>query len=138
MLTNGERGVKTDKDGKIRLSLTEGLYKAIETQPLEGYATPELYTGIGIGESKEAEYDLKVDWENTEGDYSYNGVTAVEDGVVAVSISGKVVKYDLEGNIVWENIDRRYMYKAVIAVEDGVLAVSPYGEFVKYDLKGNI
>ena len=138
-----DKTVKTDKDGKIRLSLVEGLYKATETKPLEGYATPELYTGIGIGESKEAEYDLRFEWENAERIYAYNDVIAVEDGVIAVGERGAVVKYDLEGNIIWENTEKEYYYYyGVIAVEDGVIAVGEYGgnygKVVKYDLEGNI
>ena len=58
-VVKGNSGLKTDSNGKIRLSLTEGMYKVIETKPLEGYALPENYTGIGIGASKEAEYQLE-------------------------------------------------------------------------------
>ena len=139
-----DKTVKTDKDGKIRLSLVEGLYKATETKPLEGYATPELYTGIGIGESKEAKYDLRVEWENIEKRYcGYQGITTVPNGVIAIvgddeSSRNSVVKYDLDGNVVWESVEKDYSYKGVTTVEDGVIAVAYYGVVVKYDLDGNV
>ena len=58
-------------------------------------------------------YDLegKVVWQNTEEDYSYDGIAAVEDGIIVISVSGIVEKYDLEGNIAWENTEKRYTYK---------------------------
>ncbi len=75
--------------------------------------------------------------ENTEKSYIYNGVTTVEDGVIAVGNGGQVVKYDLEGNVVWENTEKSYWYNGVTTVEDGVIAVGDAGQVVKYDLEGN-
>ena len=136
-LISDDKTVKTDKDGKIRLSLVEGLYKAVETQPLEGYATPELYTGIGIGASKEAEYDMKVEWQKGIKTASFQNVIPVKNGVIVIG-NGYVAKYDLNGNIIWENAEKSYDYYGVTTVEDGVIAVAIGGQVVKYDFDGNI
>ena len=140
-----DKTVKTDKDGKIRLSLVEGLYKATETQPLEGYATPELYTGIGIGESKEAEYDLKVELENLEmsGFDLFTDVVTIKDWIVVLGVNTDnknviLLKCDLSGNIEWEKVEKNYPIKGLTELEDGIVAVLSSGEVVKYDLEGNI
>ena len=137
-LTNGERGVKTDKDGKIRLSLVEGLYKAIETQPLEGYATPELYTGIGIGESKEAEYSYELKWENSGNLFEILDGIVTEDRIIAVGTNEDILCCDLEGNTLWF-LNDEYSYDTyvdIIDVNDGFLVINDNGILEKYDYNG--
>lgn len=114
--------VTTDENGKINLSLGQGLYKAKETKQLPGYEAPELYTGIGIGESKEAEYNVKFDKLNNRFSYcSFNNITEVEGGVIAVGVAGQVVKYDQSGNIEWENTEKSYNFNGVVETNDGLI-----------------
>ena len=124
LLRNKEKTVRTDNKGKIRLSLREGLYKAIETQPLEGYEKPELYTGIGIGASKAAKIN-NIDIENDFGKTTagYFGMCSLNDGIVAVNRNGELVKYDYNGNIEWESKNSGYNYETAIEVEDGIIVV---------------
>ena len=131
--------VYTDSNGEIRLSLLEGLYKATETQPLEGYETSELYTGIGIGESKEGKTAVTTGWKNQKlGFVDFDDVTTVSDGVVAVGKVGQVVKFDLDGNTVWTNLDLEINYNKIITVTDGVIVVGYYGTISKYNFSGEL
>ncbi len=73
----------------------------------------------------------------------YNGITTVNNGVIVVGNdpnddSSKVLKYDLDGNIVWEKSGKSLVYKDVTTVEDGVIVVGSSGAVIKYDLDGNI
>ena len=131
--------VITDENGKIKLGLSQGLYKATEIKQLPGYQEPDLYTGIGIGESKEATKETKLDRVNDELSYNqYVDITTVEDGIVAITKSGVVTKYDLDGNLIWENKEKAYGYNGVASVERGIIAVGNDGKVIKYDLDGNI
>ena len=112
-VTTKEKGVKTDKDGTIRLSLKEGLYKAVETKPLEGYSVLDNYVGIGIGQSKKAEYGgLKFDKQLSFSSADFKDVVPVEDGFIAVTgvfwnqSTTQVARFDLNGNEIWENTDK--------------------------------
>ena len=91
-----------------------------------------------------------VVWENIEKNYSYKGVTTVENGIIAVGYGddyGRIVKYDLEGNLVWENKEVfRIIYNGIAPLKDGVIIIGEYigyaggsnGIVVKCDLNGNI
>ena len=72
---------------------------------------------------------------------SYYGVTALEDGFVAVGENGNLIRYDFDGNLVWEQekigITNQY-YKKVIKIEDGIVAVGTHEIITKYDFNGNI
>ena len=96
-ITDGTKGIKTDSNGKIRLSLKEGLYKAIETQSLEGYAIPDLYTGIGIGNSKPATLTLNTDYEMIKVE-NFLGAADTGSGFLVVSTKGSLIKFDYDGN----------------------------------------
>ena len=147
-LISADKTVKTDKNGKIRLSLKEGLYKATETKPLEGYQTPELYTGIGIGESKSATIDgLDLEWEKGDIYARFSDIAAVEDGYIAVGnnwvsgsviYSGNIVKFDFNGNIEWQilEVESYNEPNAITIVDDGFIVASLSGEVAKYDFGG--
>lgn len=132
--------VYTDNNGKIRLSLTEGLYKATETKPLEGYAIPELYTGIGIGASKEAEYEYTYKWNNTENKFKIIDAILTEDKIIAVGTTKDIICCDYNGNVLWfinnNNNSKFYDYSAVVNVGDGFLAIGEDGIIDKYDFNG--
>lgn len=130
--------IKTDSDGKIRLSLSEGLYRAIETKPLEGYEKPSLYTGIGIDASKPAVYSARMAGNLYNGQLNISDAIEVQDGFIAVSTNGYVLKYDFEGNVIWTNTDYPYDYRGVTLVEDGFIAAAYGGQIVKYDFSGKI
>lgn len=136
---NDLSNVKTDENGKLRLSLGQGLYKAIETKQLPGYEEPTLYTGIGIGESKPAKTELRFDKENNELElYEFMDITNVPNGFIGVGYDGKVVKFDNAGNIVWINNEKSYSYNGVANIGDGIIAVGYKGIVAKYDFDGNV
>ncbi|MBO5476950.1 MAG: MucBP domain-containing protein, partial [Clostridia bacterium] len=143
--------VYTDSNGKIRLSLTEGLYKATETKPLEGYATPEVYTGIGIGASKEAEYKLKLTKKINSKDMLIEDsdlIADTDDGFIVIaksesdvaSTGGNIMRrYDFAGNVIWEKlVSYASGLNQIIRVEDAILGVGQNGTIIKYDFDGNI
>ena len=134
--------VTTDENGKIRLGLAEGLYKAVETKQLPGYQEPELYTGIGIGESKEATTEMRFDkYIDKLSYYPFYGLSEVEDGVVGFTNNGQIIRLDSEGNTVWKAGRRGqqtyYYFYGGTAVEDGIVAVGGRN-IVKYDFDGNM
>ena len=130
--------VYTDSNGKIRLSLTEGLYKATETQPLEGYEVPEVYTGVGIGESKEAEYSSQYTLKWTKNAlYSYQACKIVDDGIVAVSWDGVISKFDFEGNILWQYIENLY-YNDLKVTNEGIFVCGDSGKIEKISNDGEL
>ena len=108
-IIDSERGIKTDSNGKIRLSLTEGLYKAIETETLEGYELPEGYTGIGIGSSRSARANVRnVDKELST--YFRTESFAIKNGeIITVGAGGtEIVGINADGDLIWRNtvVDR--------------------------------
>ena len=143
VLVESDGGIKTDSNGKIRLSLKEGLYKAVETQPLEGYETPDLYTGIGIGANKKAEYSIAFDEEFA--DYCNNScIVKVEDGIIVFSGGNtagvsdiKMSKYDFDGNLIWIKNGPGYVKKALV-YDDCIYVINHYRVISKYDFEGNL
>lgn len=87
--------------------------------------------------SPNSEKDTEI-WVNSDKNYSYTSICTVEDGVVAVSSEGQVVKYSSDGKFVWENTEKIYDFVDVCTLSDGVVAVSSSGQIVKYDTDGNI
>ncbi len=138
--------ITTDENGQITCAIKSGLYKAIETEAPEGYQLPKdekdrtYYFGVDKGQEAKYSNEFKVQWENTEKNYAYQGIITVEDGVIVVGTSGKVVKYDLEGNVVWENEENITYdsYYGVTTIEGGVIILGNKGQLVKYDLEGNV
>ncbi len=139
----------TNKKGIITVGLKEGLYKAVEVEAPKSFEFNENVEArtsyFGIGKNISAVKGIKSLWENNEKSYYYRDVTIANKDIVAVGDNGKVVKYDLEGNVVWENTDKSYNYRGVTTVSDGIITVSGgntagniYGQVVKYDLEGNV
>ena len=139
-VNGNEIGIQTtDENGKIRISLPTGLYKAEEVSVLEGYKTPELYTGIGIGQSQEGQTAIERVWENTENErIMFDGMDIVEGGFVAVSSDGKVARFLNDGTAVWINRDILINYNNVKVFEDMIIAVGYNGVIAKYNLEGKL
>ncbi|MBO5476951.1 MAG: PQQ-binding-like beta-propeller repeat protein, partial [Clostridia bacterium] len=129
--------VYTDSNGKIRLSLTEGLYKATETKPLEGYATPELYTGIGIGASKEAEVTISNDWSNyKDQQMDISDIANLDGNALITSHNSKILlTLDDFGNIIdkrminYRHLDEIYVYEDNIYVTSNEVLIKLDKEF---------
>ncbi len=71
----------------------------------------------------------------------------VDDGVIAISYNGQVVKYGFDGNLIWRKTSKSYLYNGATVVEDGIIAVGRkyYSAqntlrhiLVKYDFNGNM
>ena len=138
LLIDENKNIKTDQNGKIRLSLIEGLYKATETKALEGYALPETYTEIGIGASKEAEYDLEVDWILDEEKIGFKNIISLEDGSVVIGDKGSIIKFDLNGEIDWEDRKSEYIFNDLIRANNSIFVVGNGGKILNYNLNGEI
>ena len=141
-------GIVTDEKGEISCGLRAGFYKAVEIEAPEGYELSENEEDrsyyFGIDKNQEAEYETEIEWSNREKIVSsyynsgYRDIVKVEDGYIAASYAGKVVKYDLNGNYVWKNVEKDYHYKNIYIVDDAIIIVAYGGQIVKYDLNGNI
>ena len=64
--------------------------------------------------------------------FSFTAITVVNDGIVAVTEQGQVVKYTNEGKIQWINATKEYGYVGVTSIDNGIVAVTSDGKVVKY------
>ena len=137
------RVLTTNENGIISAGLKTGLYKAVEIQAPHNFNFDEdeenRTSYFGIGKNVPATKGIKQVWENIQKECVYYlAVTKVDDGIIAVGGGGRVVKYDLEGNVVWKSTEKPYSYYGVTTIDDGIVAVGWSGEVVKYDFNGNV
>ncbi len=122
------RVLTTNENGMISAGLRTGLYKAVEVQAPQSFTFDENEENrtsyFGIGKNVPATKGIKQVWENIQKECVYYlAVTKVDDGIIAVGGGGRVVKYDLEGNVVWKSTEKPYSYYGVTTIDDDIVAV---------------
>ena len=136
--------VYTDSNGKIRLSLTEGLYKATETKPLEGYKIPDVYTGIGIGKSKKSVIGLEYKEDIIRKDFNYTTCMVGFSEHMIVGMSNNLKAIDYEGNLLWRKEYQGKSYVELVKIQNqefaiGFGTIGDYNYFIqKIDENGNV
>ena len=139
------RILTTDENGEISVELKIGLYKAIEIQPAKGYELEsdieKRTTYFEIKQSKERTEEFKQIFEkkdsSTDGSYEFDKVVKVEDGIVALSEWGQIVKYDFFGNKIWESelSENNGVYYGITAIKDGIIVVADKS-VIRFDSNG--
>ena len=113
----------TDENGRIRVGLSEGLYKAWETAAPEGYKIPDSsqYNGIGIGTGREAQLDYEIQWETFEKCYnSLQSIINLNNNEKIIVSNTELMKINGNLEILW----RKSFYKDY---KIGIKEVKKYG-----------
>ena len=128
--------VGTEKDNIIGVTAIDNEDNCIALITEDGEIIKRDYTAYSTSLSPENQpYEWKVNGIEKGKPVS---IITVDDGVVAISSEGEVVKYNNEGKLIWRNTEKDYAYTRVARAKNGVVIVSSGGQIVKYDDNGEI
>lgn len=160
---SGRYLITTNEFKEVSLNLPEGLYKLVEVNAPEGYQLSDKEYFFGIGSSKPAESEFKVEWINTVKGQNWNEVNSsmatFDGGLIAVgSFYGEVdlngykmtsngekdafiAKYNSNGELEWaKNIggSKDDVFNKVIQTADGKYAAVGYISSSDINIDSNI